>query len=143
MTTTLFVGLALAVAAPIGKDPPKKDGPTLVGEWTVESVVKGGKPAPEDRDGALEFTADGKAILKERSKTITGTYSSDAKKDPAEVDITLEEQGMRITLSGIYKFEKDTLTVCFAFQAERPKAFETPEATMTVLLTLKRAKKKD
>ena len=139
MTTTLFVGLALAVAAPMPKQPAKKDGPTLVGEWVVEAVVKGGRPTKDD--GGLEFTADGKATLRERGKTIEGTYTTDPKKDPAEVDITLEAGGMRLTLAGIFKFEKDALTLCMGLEGPRPKAFESGEGTTTVLLTLKRVKK--
>src|SRR5438270_1328828 len=138
--TPLLVGLALAVAAPGPKEAPKKDGPTLAGDWVVQTVVKGGRPSPEE-DSALTFTADGKAVLKERGKTIDGTYTSDPKKDPAEVDITLEAGGMRVTLSGIFKFDKETLTICMTFMGDRPKAFESPEGAMTVLLTLKRAKK--
>ena len=138
--TPLLVGLALAVAAPGPKEAPKKDGPTLVGDWVVETVVKGGRPAAEE-NSALTFTADGKAVLKERGKTIDGTYTSDPKKDPAELDLTLEAGGMRVTLTGIFKFDKETLTVCMAFMGDRPKAFESAEGAMTVLLTLKRAKK--
>jgi uncharacterized protein (TIGR03067 family) len=138
--TPLLVGLALAVAAPAPKEAPKKEPPTVVGDWVVETVVKGGQPKTEE-DSALTFTADGKAVLKERGKTIEGTYTSDPKKDPAELDITLEVGGMRVTLSGIFKFDKDTLTLCLNFQGPRPKAFESAEGAMTVLLTLKRAKK--
>jgi uncharacterized protein (TIGR03067 family) len=138
--TSLLVGLALAVAAPGSKETPKKDAPALVGDWVVETVVKGGRPSPEE-NSALSFTADGKAVLKERGKTIDGTYTSDPKKDPAELDLTLEAGGMRVTLAGIFKFEKDTLTLCMTFMGDRPKAFESAEGAMTVLLTLKRAKK--
>jgi uncharacterized protein (TIGR03067 family) len=141
--TPLLVGLAFAIAAPGPKEAPKKDAPTLVGAWTVESVVKGGRPAPDDREGGLEFTADGKSILRERGKNIEGTYTSDSKKDPAELEITLEAGGMRVTLAGIFKFEKDTLTLCLAFDGKRPTVFESGEASPTVLLTLKRTKKKD
>jgi uncharacterized protein (TIGR03067 family) len=139
--TPLFVGLALAVAAPAGKEAPKKEDPTLVGNWTVETVVKSGKPAPDDKDGGLDFTADGKAVLRDHGKNIEGTYNSDPKKDPAELDITLEGGGMRVTLKGIFKVEKDKLTVCLTFEGERPKTFESPDGAPTVLVTLKRTKK--
>jgi uncharacterized protein (TIGR03067 family) len=140
--TPLLVGLALAVAAPGPKEAPKKDDPTLVGQWTVETVVKGGRPSDDkDKDGGLDFTADGKAVLKDHGKNVAGNYTSDAKKDPAELDITLEERGMRITLKGIFKIEKDTLTLCLTFEGDRPKGFESPDGAPTVLLTLKRAPK--
>ena len=132
--------LALAVGAPAAKDPPKKDEPTLVGHWTAESAIKGGRPDNNPSDATLEFTADGKVILKEKGKDITGTYTIDSKKAPAELDMTLEGGGMSINMPGIFKIEKDTLTLCLVFMGERPKKFESPEASMTLLLTLKRNK---
>jgi uncharacterized protein (TIGR03067 family) len=139
MTSVLI--LALAVGAPGVKDPPKKDAPTLAGLWVAESAVKGGRPDKNPTDATLEFTADGKVVLKEKGRDITGTYTTDGKKDPAELDMNLEAGGMSIHMPGIFKFDKDTLTLCLGFTGERPKKFESPEASMTVLLTLKRAKK--
>jgi len=137
---TPFLILALTVGAPGAKEPPKKDSPTLVGLWVAESTIKGGRPDKNPSDATMEFTADGKVILKERGKDITGTYSIDAKKDPAELDMTLEGGGMSINMPGIFKVDKDTLTLCLVFMGERPKKFESPEASMTLLLTLKRSK---
>ena len=138
MTPVLI--LALTVAAPGAKDPPKKDAPTLVGVWVAESAIKGGKPDKNPSDATLEFTADGKVVLKEKAKDITGTYTTALKKDPAELDMTLEGGGMSVNMPGIFKIEKDTLTLCLVFMGERPTRFESPEGSMTLLLTLKRAK---
>lgn len=139
--TPLVAGLALLVAAPATKDPPKKEPPSLVGVWNIESAVKGGKAEPSDAEGSLEFTKDGNAILKERGKAINATYKSDAKKSPAEMDLTISDRGMSFTMNGIYKFDGESLIICLAFMGERPTKFESPERAMTVLLTLKRAKK--
>jgi uncharacterized protein (TIGR03067 family) len=138
MTPVLI--LALTVAAPAAKDPPKKDEPALVGNWVAESAIKGGRPDRNPSDATMEFTPDGKVVLKERGKDITGTYTTDPKKDPAELDLTLEGGGMSIHMPGVFKVEKDTLTLCLVFMGERPKKFESPDGSMTLLLTLKRAK---
>lgn len=137
--TPLLV-LALTVAAPAAKDPPKKDVPSLVGKWTAESTIKGGRPDDNPSDATMEFTADGNVVLKDRGNGITGTYTTDPKKDPAELDLTLEGGGMSIHMPAIFKVEKDTLTVCLVFMGDRPRKFESPEGSMTVLVTLKRSK---
>ena len=62
------------------------------------------------------------------------------KKDPAELDLSLEAGGMSIHMPAVFKVEKDTLTICLVFMGERPKKFESPEGSMTLLLTLKRDK---
>lgn len=139
--TPLIAGLALLVAAPATKDPPKKEPPSLIGVWNIESAVKGGKADAADAEGSIEFTKDGNAILKERGKAINATYKIDAKKNPAELDLTLSERGMSITMNGIYKFDGESLIICLTFMGERPTKFESPEKAMTVLLTLKRPKK--
>jgi uncharacterized protein (TIGR03067 family) len=141
MTASLLVGLALVVAAPAPKETPKKDMPTLEGVWNVDSALKGGKLDNSPPSGTLQFMSDGKMVLKENGKDITGTYTSDAKKDPGEVDLNLDAGGATITLKGIFKFEGETLKICLAFMGDRPAKLESPDGSLTVLLTLKRTKK--
>ena len=138
MTPVLI--LALAVGAPGAKDPPKKDDPTLVGLWAAESAIKNGRPDMNPTDATLEFTADGKVTLKEKGRDISGTYTTDPKKDPPQVDLTLSANGMTVTLPGIFRIEKDTLTLCLTPVGDRPKKFESTEGSNHMLLTLKRAK---
>jgi uncharacterized protein (TIGR03067 family) len=138
----LIAGLAIIVAAPGAKDPPKKEPPSLVGVWIGESGIKGGMPSPPE-DASMEFTKDGKLTFKEKGKEIPGTYKTDAKKSPNELDIELSAGGMNLSLPGIYKIEGDTLTICFAFMGERPSKFESPAGSMIMLITLKREKKKE
>jgi len=139
----MLVGLALVVAAPAPKETPKKDMPTIVGVWNVESALKGGKLDNSPPGGTLELREDLTVVVKENGKDITGTYTSDAKKDPGEIDINLEAGGMKLTLKGIFKFEGDTLKICLNFMGDRPTKLESPDGALTVLLTLKQAKKKD
>jgi uncharacterized protein (TIGR03067 family) len=119
--------MALTVGAP-GKEPPAKDSPSIVGEWVT-----------------FIFAADGKLTIKEgkRDKNDTGTYKTDAKKDPAEIDIIPPEDKKDPTVQGIYKLDGDTLTLAFGRGKEksRPTKFESPEGTDTIVITLKRAKK--
>ena len=138
---SLIIGLAVVVAAP-GKDAPKKDMPTLVGEWVPTEALQGGKPDLPPAGTSIVFTADGKVLMKEgnAAKPEEGTYKIDAKKNPAEIDITppAKEGGAVI---GIYKFEKDKLIICITMGGERPKEFASPAGSQLMLITLERAKK--
>ncbi len=142
--TPLLVALALVAGAPNKKDPPAKDPPSIVGEWTGESAVAGGKPKPAP-DGGITFTfaADGKLFVREgnRDKPEEGTYKSDPKKSPGEIDLVPQLGGKAPTLQGIYKIEGDTLTLCFTLGGERPMEFASPAGSETMVITCKRAKK--
>ena len=146
MYPSLCLTLALTVSAPAGKDPPKKEAPSLAGDWAVESAVIGGKRDDPPAGTTWAFTADGKSVLSVAGGKGAGpgpsTYTVDAKKDPAQVDIAAGPKGM--PMKGIYRVEGDTLTLCLGLDKEdRPAAFESKAGDKVILITLKRAKKKD
>jgi uncharacterized protein (TIGR03067 family) len=140
MNAALLV-LAIAVGAPAAKDPPKKDDVTLVGEWSVENAIESGKQDNPPPGTTWTFTADGKSILKVGGMALgDSTYTADSKKTPSTVDVEAGPLGKKLV--GIYKAEKDTLTLCIAEgDKERPKEFESPAGSKIVLITLKRIKK--
>jgi uncharacterized protein (TIGR03067 family) len=143
MYSSFLVGLALTIGAPTVKDPPNKDAPSIVGEWIGETAISGGKQRPAPEKGfVMKFSADGTLSLKDDGRDRPDVpYKLDAKKTPAEIDI-VPPKGEE-TMIGIYKIEGDTLTICLTGgkDAARPTKFESPEGAMTVLITLKRAKK--
>ena len=142
--TPALLALAVLVAAPAAKDPPKTDPPSLVGEWAIDSSVEGGKPDQLPPGMTWTFTADGKSALKVGGlavPSIEGTYTADPKKAPAELDVAA---GPGEAMRGIYKVEKDTLTFCFVEGTDaRPTTFASPAGSKVVLLTLTRVKAKD
>ena len=143
MTPTLLtVLLVVEIGAPAAKDPPKKDLPSLVGEWAVDSAIESGKPDNPPPGTTWTFTADGKSVLNVGGQALgESMYTVDPKKTPATVDVEAGPLGK--ALKGIYKVEKDTLTLCIAEgDKERPTAFESPAGSKVVLITLSRVPKK-
>jgi uncharacterized protein (TIGR03067 family) len=143
MNTAIWFGVALALTAPGDKDAAKKEAPSIVGEWDGEKAVRGGQEKPVPDGGVkVTFTAEGKLIIKEGTKDANeSTYKVDAKKTPAEIELTPpKEDGTRL---GIYKIDGDTLTICLADKdsTDRPTKFESPDGTNIMLITLKRVKK--
>ena len=135
---TFILGLAIIVAAPAPKEA-KKPEPTLLGEWTLESAVFMGMamPAPKGRS-TITFTPDGKCIAIEGdgAKPDTTTFTHDAKKSPAEIDLI---EGNNLRMAGIYKIEGETLTICISIMGDRPAKFAANDKFM--MMTLKRVKK--
>jgi uncharacterized protein (TIGR03067 family) len=144
MFASLLVGLAVTVGAQDKKEPAAKDAP-IVGEWVGEKAVAGGKEQPVPPGGiTFTFAADGKLTVAEgkKERPDTGTYKTDPKKDPAEIDIIPPEDKKEPTVQGIYKVDGDTLTLCFGRgKGGRPTKFEAPEGSDVIVITLKKAKK--
>jgi uncharacterized protein (TIGR03067 family) len=140
------IGLALTVGAPMKESPKKAEPPSLVGEWECVEFIGGGRTATANEVAQIgirmEFTADGKFRCREGKRDYPeGTYKRDPGKDPAEVDYTAG--GIMKGNKGIYKVEKDTLTICVAEGgADRPTKFESPAGTRVMLVTFKRVEKK-
>ncbi len=151
MYPSLLFVLSVAVAAPASKDKPKEP-PSIVGEWVVEKALVGGKDNVIATKGdavkvTFSFTKEGQVLVTEGSKKPDpADYKVNAKKSPAEIDVTPPAgkavAGPGVMLS-IYKFDGDTLTICISRGGKRPTKFESPEGSNAMLLTLKRAKKKD
>lgn len=146
MTPSLLTALALTFGAPAPKDDPKKDPPSLVGEWVAEKGVKRGNEQPIPPGGiAFEFTPDGKVRIRDGPKqSPPADYKTDPKKSPAEIDIDLPDTGRKApAMAGIYRLDGDTLTLCVSRGGTRPTKFESPAGSDVTLMTFKRAKKKE
>ena len=141
MTPVLLL-LATTVAAPGGKDAEKAPD-ALVGEWVAESLVKGGKPAKVQEGTGMTFAPGGKAVLAERGKGVDATYTTDPKKDPPHIDLMVPgpDGGKGKGLSGVYRLDGDTLTLCFGPEGDRPAGFDSPAGSKLMLMVLKRKKK--
>jgi uncharacterized protein (TIGR03067 family) len=106
------------------------------GPWRFVSIIFDGKPASEEQVKALQLTFRGdKVTLSVLDKSKEGTFKADPTKTPKQFEMTLFGQK---AAAGIYRLEKDTLTLCFSEGGERPTAFESKPGSRHVLMVLKR-----
>jgi uncharacterized protein (TIGR03067 family) len=132
-------------AAPVPKaDPVQEAKQNFQGEWKLTWILKEGRPVTK------EELMNAKGVVKGDRMTVTlgddsetGTFTLDPKADPAALDFTLDgEDRAPVVVKGIYRLDKDKLTLCFASPGEdRPKEFASPGGSHTVLIVLERAKK--
>jgi uncharacterized protein (TIGR03067 family) len=140
--TPALLALALVAAAPAPKDKASiKNGPALVGEWVVKKAEAAGMRRPVPVGGmTMEFKADGKPVVKQGAKPPEdGSYAAEARKGPAEVDLTPPATGGKaVTTAGIYKVKRDTLALCPAAVGARPTESAAAAGPTPGLMTLKR-----
>jgi uncharacterized protein (TIGR03067 family) len=144
------LGLALVVAAPNLKEPPKK-APEIVGQWVLEKMNLGGKEAGRAAiEMVYEFTADGQWLIRREGvamKSAPREVKYDAKASPPTIDVIYSQAaagkgGPSRNMLGIYKVDGDSLTICFSGpDGERPTTFDSPDGSRVMMMTLKRAKK--
>jgi RNA polymerase sigma factor (sigma-70 family) len=121
-------------------DEAPKDEEKILGTWELVSLEEGGQKAPAEaiQEAKVTFAADGKMTVKQGANEQGFTYELDPAKKPKEFSGT-NAQGR--TVLGIYKFDGDTLTICYARGGDRPTEFASKEDTAVVLEVLKREKK--
>ena len=143
----LVVALAIAsfVAAPIPKASPEKEAlAAFQGEWKMVEFVKGGEAeTKEELEGSKVVAAGDKlTITAGKRKSEELTFTLDPKSEPAVIDLKPLKASKEVIVKGIYKLEKDKLTICFGLNAsERPKEFKSDQDSKTGMFVLERVKK--
>lgn len=145
--TALFCGVGLAASGVLADDKAdlEQEIRKFQGAWTIESSTTGGKELPADDLKALIVTFEGNQhTVKNGSEVIqVGTQKLDPTKSPKTIDVTMSEGPSKgKVMRGIYKFDGDTLTVCFDPQGKnRPTEFKSPAGSENFLNVHKRVKK--
>jgi uncharacterized protein (TIGR03067 family) len=149
---TAAVGLLIAVStlqsvAQEGKDDlVKQELKKFQGTWTVAALEENGQKIPEDKlkEAGLKVTIKGNSfVYKVGDKTVVeGTFTIDPSKNPKQLDSEgMNPGGKKEKTIGIYRFEANTLVICFAPDGkERPTDFKAPADSGRILETLRRDK---
>jgi uncharacterized protein (TIGR03067 family) len=134
--------LSTAAAQKEGAD--KKELEKFQGKWAAVSVTTDGKALEEAeiKDHFMAFKGEKATFLYKDKERGTGSLKVDPSKSPAHIDFTYEDGPAKgTTLKGIYKFEGDTLAVCYGgFGKDRPTEFASKPGSGTILVVQKRAK---
>ena len=145
--TPIFLTLTVAVAAPLPRDRPKKEPPSVVGEWVRVGHTEAGAAVPPDRETHRQvFTADGRWNYSYGAhKGAAGlTFVADPRQSPPTIDINPGPGGIPNSYRGIYKVEGDTLTLCLVSgDRDRPRSFESTPDRPTTIWVFKRVKPTD
>jgi len=89
-----------------GKDGAQKDVEKIQGSWNVVSYDAGGKPLGGDgRPKRLVIKNDEVHFETEKNETVVVKYRLDVAKKPKQLDMTLTQDGEKVTLPGIYHLE--------------------------------------
>jgi len=140
--TMICTVIAFSLPAPAGDaktDAIKKELAALQGDWLVVSSVYEGKNLLEDEKVTINIKGDWVTIFGNGKKKDTSVVKLDPSKSPKAYDEhPLDPEDNKVVL-GIYKLEKDMLTLCYTMGKERPKAFDG-KADDTGLIVMKRQK---
>jgi uncharacterized protein (TIGR03067 family) len=147
LAVVVAAGLVAGARRALADKPPaseKKEAPReeekILGTWVITSAERGNVAQDRFKDLKATFTADGKWITHLPDGDREGAYKLNTAKKPKEIDLVNAKGN---TMLGIYKLEKDALTICLGEEDtdERPTEFASKEGTRVVLLVLQREKK--
>lgn len=137
--------LLFVVGTPLhADDDPKKALEGLQGEWKLVGLTKNGVPEPKNRLTTSSLTVSKSNItLNDGVNKPEGTFTIDTKTNPPMIDIQLTANAGNASLGkGIYKLEKDKLTICFSLNStDRPKEFKSEKGGAVGMWVLERVKK--
>ena len=139
---------ALALCGAFASAEDKKDVPKELlpfqGKWEVEELTGADSILPKEKWPSFTFAGD-KLLLSipgiDKIETSTITVTPD--KAPSEMDAKPKGKFEKIAKM-IYKFEKNTLVLCFALEgvgAERPKMFKAEKPYALFVLVKAKEKK--
>ncbi len=115
--------------------PMVSDANALKGVWTPVKWELAGKSPAAVPNMTLTLT-EGQYELVEGPSIDSGRITIRPNLKIKEMDIVgVKGPNAGRTIPAIYRFEKDMLTICYGLDGKRPKLFESPKKTLTLLVT--------
>ena len=114
----------------------------LNGVWKVKEGNMAGAVMEDSMTKSVKLTIKDKKFQTEIGPVSeAGALVIDTGKKPMIMDIKIEEGANKgKTFKCIFKLENGELTVCYAFQGDRPTSFEPTEKNKWLLFTYEKAK---
>jgi uncharacterized protein (TIGR03067 family) len=140
----------LAVALMLGadrKDSAKEELKKVQGRWKTTKLVYNGKDIDTQGKGKIDLVFKGATASVEAGKDVKKEYARvqftfDPSVKPASVDAEVligAQKGAK--MEGIYKLQKDKLTICIKVVGmDRPAKFESPAGESIALIVLEKVK---
>ena len=131
------------------RETPQRAAPSLEGTWRATRSERGGQAEPEDQSKRhlIVFTKDTYRIERDGELMMRGKYTIDSSKQPATIDLTIEEMGDRPdhvgkTIRGIVEHTGDELKWAFGRPdgSDRPTTFSSEEGKEGMFVVFKREK---
>jgi uncharacterized protein (TIGR03067 family) len=140
--------LVLSVVLLLGadkKDTVKEEVKKLQGTWEASKVTYNGDNLSSEDTGKITMTVKGDLATVGANKRVKGDYGKvrlklDPSVTPKTIDVIIAAGSQKgTTLEGIYKLDKNTLTICAkVLGMDRPAKFESPAGESVVLIVLKK-----
>jgi uncharacterized protein (TIGR03067 family) len=142
MRANVLFAILFGVWFPAGKpadDASKKDLEKMQGNWVMQSSERDGRKMPAAQLKNFTRTVKGDSYTvaiedEQGGRDLGGTVTLDPSQNPKAIDAHMTDGPMKgKTMLGIYKFDSDTQTVCYAAPGlKRPTAFDSTQGTLTV-----------
>jgi uncharacterized protein (TIGR03067 family) len=141
VSTVLVAALVVSGARGGDDEAEKEELEKLQGTWRAVQFIQAGKPETAEKLKKIKVVFEGKKLTVTTAvRTQEATVKKlDPSKAPAKIDIQPSDQKKPVL--GIYKLEKNRLTLCYSTDGrpERPKEFKaTSKDETTSLLVLER-----
>jgi uncharacterized protein (TIGR03067 family) len=145
LASIVALGLLAAFGFAYPDEPAKLDPAKLVGDWTyVEGKKEGTAVEKSHLVGTVKVDKTKFEIPGEPGQTFVMGYKLDGTKNPATIDITIDDapikEAIGTTSKGIVSVDGDTMKLCYNPGGDRPKTFESTAENKMHLFVLKRAK---